>query len=64
MARKRKRRYTRPTISELNEFRASLGSIESQYNDAELTQLYTEMNQMAKLLVDIYLYRNKLDRDV
>lgn len=53
-----KKRYTRPTIGELDKFRVFLGDIAAQYNQAELAQLYWEMHEMTKLLLDIYQYRH------
>lgn len=45
------------------EFVRFLGPLASPYNDAELRQLYTEMHQMARLLLDIYEWRKKGDSD-
>lgn len=63
MGYKRKKRYTRPTTDELQKFKVSLGPPISEYTEAELTQLYTEMHQMARLLLDIYLFRHNLKQD-
>ena len=49
----KKKRYTRPTTDELQQFRAFLGPVASKYN-AQLAQLYWEMHEMARLLLDIY----------
>ena len=54
MERKRKKRHTRPMISELYEFVRFLGPLASNYSEAELIRLYAEMHQMAELLLDIY----------
>jgi hypothetical protein len=61
MGQKKKHRFTRPTIAEMYEFVRFLGPLASEYTDAELRQLYTEMHQMANLLLDIYRWRQKLD---
>ncbi len=63
MGHKRKKRYTRPTTDELQNFKVSLGPLTSEYTEAELAQLYTEMHQMARLLLDIYLFRHNLKQD-
>lgn len=63
MGQKRKNRYTRPRKDQLESFKKLLGPIASRYNEGELYQLYTEMHQMAKLLLDIYRFRHNLKPD-
>jgi hypothetical protein len=56
---KKKHRYTRPTTDEIGEFKKLLGPLASEYTESQIVQLYTEMYQMANLLLDIYEERLK-----
>jgi hypothetical protein len=55
----KQRKFTQPTLSDLEEFRRFLGPLASRFSRAQLPQLYAEMHQMASLLLDIYLERRK-----
>lgn len=59
MGQKRKIRYTRPTHSEIGEFRRFLGPLAAEYNYAKLVQLRWEMHEMAEVLLDFYLSRRE-----
>ena len=44
-------------MDEVKQFREFLGPAADGYNDAQLAQLRREMQAMAELLLDIYLYK-------
>jgi hypothetical protein len=48
-------------MSEIDDFKKSLGPIASKYTDEELYQLRAEIRLMADLLLDIYLDRARSD---
>jgi len=48
---------------DLNTFKTFLGPVANEYTDAELEQLRDEMHAMAELLLDIYLYRKRVEND-
>jgi hypothetical protein len=54
---RKKKRFTRPTIPEIQAFKEFLGPLASAYSESRLIRLRKEMHEMAGLLLDIYLSR-------
>jgi hypothetical protein len=46
-------------VDSLEKFKDFLGEAAGGYTEAELRQLRQELNAMAELLLDIYLYRKR-----
>ena len=58
--RQRKRRFTRPSFGEMEEFQEFLGpELASQYNESELKQLRADMHAMAEILLDLYMEKKR-----
>jgi hypothetical protein len=60
--RNKKRRFTRPTIDEMDEFKQFLGpKLASGYNEGELRQLREDMHAMAEILLDLHMEKKRQD---
>ena len=55
---KKKRRFTRPRLDEMEEFKRFLGpEIAGQHTDAELSALYRDMHLAANLLLELWFQK-------